>query len=126
MRNSCMPSCCFSAPNCGHHVRFCENVYEKFVNFEMIFLYKPYAITVSCLSMLLPRAGFVSGGTLSFPSGLSPNHSPGISPTGSPHMFRRNPNSSMAPPHRQATIPQKQGAAAIHQVKWCNSSEELL
>ncbi|XP_070197753.1 PAN2-PAN3 deadenylation complex subunit pan3-like isoform X2 [Littorina saxatilis] len=57
-----------------------------------------------------------NGGTLPFPSGLSPNHSPGISPTGSPHMFRRNPNPSMGPPHRQATIPQKQVAgSAIHQ-----------
>ena len=35
VQNSCVPLCCFSAPYCGHHVRFCE----KFVNFERIFFF---------------------------------------------------------------------------------------
>ncbi|XP_041356665.1 PAN2-PAN3 deadenylation complex subunit pan3-like isoform X2 [Gigantopelta aegis] len=38
-------------------------------------------------------------------SHASPNHSPGISPSGSPLMLRRT--SSPATPHRQTTVPQK-------------------
>ena len=41
VHNSCIPLCYFSAPYCRHHVRFCEKVFEKFVNFERIFCMYP-------------------------------------------------------------------------------------
>ena len=43
VQKSCVPLCCFSTPYCRHHAWYCE----KFVNFEMIFLYRP------CLYKLL-------------------------------------------------------------------------
>ncbi|KAL8575598.1 hypothetical protein ACOMHN_028619 [Nucella lapillus] len=58
-----------------------------------------------------------NGGGLTYPAGLSPNHSPGISPSGSPHMFRRNPK---GPPlhtaHRQTSLPQKGGGVCQENV----------
>lgn len=62
-----------------------------------------------------PVSHVVNNGGMPFQTGLSPNHSPGISPTNSPHVFRRNPTASPVPPHRQTTIPQKPGPPAIHQ-----------
>ena len=49
MRDSCIPSCCFSAPYCGHHARFCE----KFVNFERIFLLLLFEKSLQCAYILI-------------------------------------------------------------------------